>query len=123
MNYKQTYNGPSKVDYAVPTDFRSTFSVALQTRPKKVGALTRDNVKSELKLVTRTLVEKPENCSDCALDYDYISVGLSISGSVANGPAVANAIQQLFANYELQKDDILAGFINRTVDMPILDAV
>ena len=59
MNYKQTYNGPSKVDYAVPTDFRSTFSVGLQTRPKKVGSETRDNVKSELKLVTRTLVERP----------------------------------------------------------------
>ena len=45
MNYKQTYNGPSKVDYAVPTDFRSTFSIGLQTRPKKVGSETRDNVK------------------------------------------------------------------------------
>ena len=120
MNYKQTYNGPSKVDYAVPTDFRSTFSVGLQTRPKKVGSETRDNVKSELKLVTRTLVEKPENCSDCSLDYDYISVGLSISGSVNNKVAVAKAVQQLFANYELPKDDILSGFINRTVEMPIV---
>ena len=64
MNYKQTYNGPSKVDYAVPTDFRSTFSVGLATRPKKVGAETRDNVKSELKLVTRTLVEKPGGFED-----------------------------------------------------------
>ena len=42
---QQTYNGPSKVDYAVPTDFRSTFSVGLQTRPKKVRSETRDNVK------------------------------------------------------------------------------
>ena len=77
-------------------------------------------MKSELKLVTRTLVEKPENCSDCSLDYDYISVGLSISGSVNNKVAVAKAVQQLFANYELQKDDILSGFINRTVEMPII---
>ena len=121
MNYKQTHNGPSKVDYAIPTDFRNTFSVGLQTRPKKVGVQIRDNVKSELKLVTRTLVEKPENCSDCSLDYDYISVGLSISGSVSNKVAVAKAVQQLFANYELQKDDILSGFINRTVDMPVIE--
>lgn len=119
-NYKVTYNGPSSVIWAKPTDFKSTFRVTQASKPKSAGKQMLDNVVTELKLVDRTIVEKPVGCTDCTTDYDYTSVTLTISGSVQNHTKVAAIVQQLFANYEIEKEDILAGFIGRDAVLPII---
>lgn len=66
-----------------PDNANDQLRITRAVQPKKLGASTVDNVRSEV-ITTRRIDPRGEDCTDCTLVLENLSVRITSSGSVAS---------------------------------------
>lgn len=66
-----------------PDNANDQLRITRAVQPKKLGALTVDNVRAEV-ITTRRIDPRGEDCTDCTLVLENLSVRITSSGSVAS---------------------------------------
>lgn len=76
--------------------------------PKKSGTGLIDNVKTDVG-ITRRKDPRGEDCTDCSVVLENLSVRMSLSGSTANSAELAKMFDTLIVFVKENRNKLLAG--------------
>lgn len=119
-NLRQTTRGPRNISYADPANFSNVTNIKLDTRPKRAGSRTVQNVKTSVSKQNTVVLPPIPGCKDaCNVDEEVLSINVSLSGSTASREKLIALWNETVSHMQLVIADLTTGFLPDEVTLPL----
>lgn len=120
-NLRQTLRGANEIRYANPLNFKDVTTVKVNSKPKKAGSRTVQNVRSALSSQRTAALPVKPGCETCTVDEETLSCSVVLSGSVDSKAALLLLWSDTKAQIDLVFADTSTGFLPDGVTLPFTE--
>lgn len=111
INYRLVTRSANEILLADPDMRLNTLGMKVNVQPKKAGARTVYNAKSQLSLQRTVTLAATPSCDPCVLNQERLALTLNLSGSTQSKAEMQQLCADFRAAFVSFEADLLAGFV------------